>query len=315
LLSLAASVLILSLLAIQGVQMWTPSAVNVIYPTNYSVFPPAEPRLETPAQTTPAFEITASVSSEHLTVKFTFPESADPGNTVTISATTTAKTSTKVDSLSIEVFTYVNQQLVRAAAATVLKNQKVRSGDAWQTTLLVTIPSNAQRSTMIGTVTEAWEEMTNYYSSYYSPYVYYPYYAYYPSYPYNYTVFYMYEPSYLIREKSSQQTVPLTYVLATTPEYEALLAKQKKLQQDYDALAARYNELSSKYDSLRSDYNLSLSKYAQLESEYNATSAELDTYRLLTYVLVIVAVALGATLGFLLLQRHRPTPMPKKSEP
>jgi hypothetical protein len=315
LLSLAASALILSLLAIQGMQMLTPSAVNVSYPSSYSAFPSVVPKLETPTQTTPASEITSSVSSEHLTVKFTFPESADPGNSVTISATTTAKANTKVDSLSIEVFTYVDQQLVKAAAATVLTNQRVREGDNWQTTLVVSIPSNAQRSSMIGTVTEVWEEMANYYSPYYSPYdAYYAYYPYYPPYPYDYTVFYVYEPSYIITEKSSQQTVPLTYVLATTPEYEALLAKHQRLQRDYDALSARYNELSSKYDSLRSDYNLTVSKYTQLQSDHNATTLELGTYKVLTYALIVVAVALGAALGFFLFQRRRVTHTPKKSQ-
>lgn len=319
---LIASALILSLLAFQGIQMWTPSAVNTSYPNNYAAFPTVEPRRETPTETAPAAESTTSVSSDHFTVQFTFPESADPGKTVTVSATTTAKANKKVNSLSIEVFAYVDRQLAKVATATVLKEQKIRSGDTWQTTLAVTIPLNAQRSTMIGTVTEVWEETSSYYSSwYYLPYYpyhpYYPYYdpyPYYPPYPYNYTVFYAYQPSYVVTEKSSRQTLPLTYVLATTPEYDQLLAKHEQLQQEYDALVARHNELSSEYESLRADYDQTVSKYNQLESNYNTAVLELANYKTLTYILIVVVVALGAALVFLLVQRRRVTQPPKKSE-
>jgi hypothetical protein len=293
--------------------------VNTSYPNNYSAVPPVEPRLETPTETAPAAESTTSVSSDHLTVQLTFPESADPGKTITISATTTARANKKVNSLSIEVFTYVDQQLAKVATATVLKEQKIRSGDTWQTTLAVTIPLNAQRSTMIGTVTEVWEETTSYYSSsyylpYYPYYPYYPYDPYYPPYPYNYTISYVYEPSYVVTEKSSQQTVPLTYVLATTPEYEQLLATHKQLQQEYDALVAKHNELSSKYESLRVDYDQTVSRYNQLESNYNTAVLELANYKTLTYILIVVAVALGAAFVFLLVQRRRVIQPPKKSE-
>lgn len=313
-LPLAASALILSLLAIQGIQMWTPSAVNTSHPNSYGAFPAMEPRQETPTQTLPASENTALVSTDHLTVQFTFPEAADPGKTITISVTTTAKATKKVSSLSIEVFTYVDRQLARVGAATILKDQRIRSGDTWQTALVVSIPPNAQRSTMIGTVSEVWEETTSYG---YSPYYFLPYYPYYPSYPpypYNYTIFYVYEPSYVVAQKSSQQTLPLTYVLATTPEYEELLTKHRRLQQEYDALVARHNELSAEYESLRVDYDQTVSKYAQLESEYNAAILELGNYRVFTYCLLAVVVALCLGLAFLLFRRGRATQPPKKNE-
>ncbi len=267
----------------------------------------------------PASENTALVSTDHLTIQFTFPEAADPGKTITISATTTAKATKKVSSLSIEVFTYVDRQLATVGGTTILKDQRIRSGDTWQTALVVSIPPNAQRSTMIGTVTEVWEETTSYrYSSYY----YLPYYPYYPDYPYypyyspyqyNHTIFYVYEPSYVVTQKSLQQTLPLTYVLATTPEYEELLTKHSQLQQEYDALVTRHNELSAEYESLRVDYDQTVSKYNQLESKYNATILELGNYRGFTYILLAVVVALCSALAFLLLRRHRATQPPKKS--
>ncbi len=316
---LVASALVLSLLAIQGIQMWAPTAINAAYPNSYSAFPAVEPISETPAQTKPSAQMTSVVSTEHMTVQFTFPESADPGETVTISVSTTARSSGKAISFSIEVFSYVDRQLVKTTSEKVVKDKKVRSGDTWQTSLAVVVPTNAQRAAMIGTVTEVWEETTSYYSPYYLPrYYYWPYYPYYPPYPYNYNYtvyYYVYEPSYVVTQKSSQQTLPLTYVLATTPEYEELVKKHEQLRQKYDELVAKHNELSSKYDSLRADYDQTVSKYKQLQSDYNSTTLELGNYRLITYVLMIVAAALGFALIFVLFRRRQvASPLKKQQE-
>jgi outer membrane murein-binding lipoprotein Lpp len=299
---LIASALLLSLLAVQGAQMWSPSAVNVIYPNSYNPASAAQPFAETPTQTAPASQTVTTISTDHFTVQLNFPESADPGNTITISTTTTAKSSGQVDNLSIEVLTYVNRQLAKATSATVLTNRQVHSGNTWQTTLTVTISPNADRSVMVGIVTETWEEMSNYYDSYgYSPYYQY----YYPSYPYNFTMYYVYEPSYVTVQKSSQQTLPLTYVLATTPEYEQLSAQYKALLQEYDSLLAKHNELSSNYEALRSDYDQLASKYNQLGSEYKATSLELSDFRTYTYVLIVITIGLAAAVAFLVFRTRQ----------
>jgi hypothetical protein len=272
-----------------------------------------------PTETTPASQTVTTVSTDHFTVQFTFPESADPGNSIAMSITTIAKSSGKVDNLSIEVFAYVNRQLAKTTSTTVLKSKQVGSGNTWQTTLTVTIPPNADRSVMVGTVTETWEEMSSYYNSYgylpydtsYPYYMSYPYYPYYPSYPYynpsypyNTTMYYVYEPSYVTVQKSSQQTLPLTYVLATTPEYEQLYTQDKALQQEYDSLLAKHNELSSKYEALRSDHDQLTSKYNQLGSEYTSTNLELNNFRTYTYVLIVVAIGLAAAVVFLALGRR-----------
>jgi len=314
---LVVSAFILSLLAVQGIQPWAPSAVNVVYPNSYGAFPTAEPAspLTTPEATEPS-QITSVITTEHMNVQFSFPDSADPGQTITVTATSTARSSAKVISLLIEIYAYVDRQLVRAASETVLANKQVRSGNSWQSTLSVTVPYAAQRSAIIGTVKEIWEERTTTY--YYSSMPFWPYSPYYPPYPpYNYTAYYVYTPSYVVTEKSSQQTTPLTYVLATTPEYEALAQKYEQLQQDYDKLTAQYNDLVSKYDSLRSEYDQTVSRYNQLQSNYNSATAELDSYKTYTYILVVVAVALGAAVVFLLMQRHQvtETPAQRKAPP
>jgi hypothetical protein len=268
--------------------------------------------VEAPTQTAPASQTVSSVSTDHFTVQFTFPESADPGDTITISTVTTAKASEQVDSLSIGVFAYVNGQLVQTTSTAVLTDTSVSSGNTWQTTLTMTIPANANRSVTIGTVTEAWEETSSYYNSYaywpYQPY-YYPPVSASPTairpHPYNYAMYLVNQPSYVTVQKSSVQTLPLTYVLASTPEYEQLSAQQKQLQQEYDSVLTKNNELSSKYESLRSDYDQLTSKYNQLGSEYNAASLELSNYMTYTYVLIAVTVALAAAFVFLLFQRRQ----------
>ena len=323
---LIASALILSLLAIQGAQMWTPSTVNAFQPVNYSTFPAVQPIAEQPAQVPQASSIVTTASTEDFTVQFTFPASAIPGNTITISTTTTAKADKKVTSLSIDVFAYANQQLAKATSATVLSDKQVTSGTTWQTTLTVAIPLNTNRSMMIGTVTEIWQETTtspDYSSNYwqYQHYPYYPYYYpyYYPTSAHNYTVYYVYEPTYIPTsvtvQKSSQQTLPLTYVLATTPEYENISAQYAELQQEYNALVAKQNDLASKYDSLKSDYNQLASNYSQLQSENKASAMELSNYRTYTYLLIIVAAALAAGLVFLmLLKRQTSRPSSKQNK-
>jgi outer membrane murein-binding lipoprotein Lpp len=315
---LVASALILSLLAIQGAQMWAPSTVNAFQPVNYGTFPTVQPIAEQPTQLPSTSNIVTTASTEHFTVQFTFPASASPGNTITISTIATAKASVTVTSLSIDIFAYTNQQLAKATSSTIVSDKEVSSGTNWQTTLTVAIPPNTNRSMMVGTLTEIWKETTtssNYPSNYWQYYssnypYYYPYY--YPSYAHNYTYYYVYQPTYIPTsvtvQKSSQQTLPLTYVLATTPEYESVSAQYAALQQEYNALVAKQNDLTSKYDSLKSDYNQLASNYGQLKSENEAAAAELGNYRTYTYVLIIVTAALVVALVFLMFQRTQKNP-------
>jgi hypothetical protein len=70
-------------------------------------------------------------------------------------------------------------------------------------------------------------------------------------------------------------------------------------------LLAKHNELVSTYESLRSDYDQLTSRYNQLDLEHRATTAELDFYKTITYVLIVITVALATGLAFLAFQRNR----------
>jgi len=232
--ALVASALILSVLLIQGAQVWASPSVNGAIPTRSRV-----------------------VSTDHMTVQLTFPDSVYPGQSITIKATTNAKSNGRIIRLSIDIFSFslVDNQLTRLASQTIVTDEVVKSGDNWQSSLVVVIPTYAPPGPLIGTLTEVWQvwrgavqETPNYYSDYYSscycrPYSNYPYYYSGPSYrtytytyntheyvrypsgftvlrttPHDYALRYTYEPALYYPpshapQVSSEQTFPLTYVL------------------------------------------------------------------------------------------------------
>lgn len=142
--ALLTSVLMLSILAVQGTQVWASAAV---------------------AGT--VTQVTSTASTIHMTVQLIFPASAYRGQSVQISATTTATSSANIVSFSIDIASYVNGQLVKLASETIVSNMYVQAGDVWQTLLVVAIPTDAQPGPLIGTVTEV-SLTSSYYYSYYS---------------------------------------------------------------------------------------------------------------------------------------------------
>jgi hypothetical protein len=154
---LLVSALLVSLLALQGTQVWA----------------------DTPTQ------LTSTVTTNHFSVMLIFPASVSPGQSEQISATTTATSSANIISFSIDISSYVNGQPVRLASQTILGSTTVQTGAKWQTLLTVNIPPDAQAGPLIGTVTEVWQS-PSYYSSYYGTSYYYTSYYGMPYYTRNY---------------------------------------------------------------------------------------------------------------------------------
>jgi len=181
--ALVVSVLMLSLLAVQGTLSWASTTVSS-----------TAPNMDTMNQ------MTSTVWTNHLKVQFFFPASAYPGQHVPISATATVKSSGRIVRYSIDISSYAGKQLVKIASQTIVSDKTVRSGETWQSLLMVVIPTNTQRGQLVGTVTEIWEETSNYYPSHcgkpncrtsYCPYYqdlgyYAQNYAYYSTYTYSY---------------------------------------------------------------------------------------------------------------------------------
>jgi len=156
--ALVASFLILSLLAI-----------NAVIPNTYGAsadMPTARPVSK------------STVSTNHMMVQLTFPYLAYPGQSITIYATTTAKSNGRIIRFSIDLFYLNDNQLVKLVSQTIVKDTTVRSGDDWQTRLIVSIPTNALGGRLIGTATEVWQVwwQPTVYPDYYSPYYGTPYY-------------------------------------------------------------------------------------------------------------------------------------------
>jgi hypothetical protein len=158
---LVVSALLVSLLALQGTQVWA----------------------DTPNQ------LTSTVTTSHFSVSLVFPTSASPGQSEQISATTTATSSANIISVTIDISSYVNGLPVKLASQTILGSTTVQSGAKWQTLLTVNIPADAQPGPLIGTITEVWQN-PNYYSSYYGTPYYYTYYYTVPYYTGNYPYYY-----------------------------------------------------------------------------------------------------------------------------
>jgi len=110
---------------------------------------------------------TITVSTAHMSVQLTFPYSADPGQAISVSAAATANSHGRMIRFSIDIFSYVNGQLVRLASETIVTDTMVRVGDNWQAWLPLVVPANAQPGPLIGRATEVWQETSYYY--YYGP--------------------------------------------------------------------------------------------------------------------------------------------------
>jgi hypothetical protein len=153
------SAIVISLLALQGTQVWASPALNA-----------------TDANT--ANEMASTVSTAHMSVYLVFPTSVYPGQTETISANTTATSSGTIVSFSIGVFALIDGQLMKIASQTIVANAYVAVGEKWRSSLVVAIPADAQSALLTGTITEVWQQAPSYYSSYHvTPYYNMPYYT------------------------------------------------------------------------------------------------------------------------------------------
>lgn len=164
------SAIVISLLALQGTQVWASPALNA-----------------TDANT--ANEMASTVSTAHMSVYLVFPTSAYPGQTETISANTTATSSGTIVSFSIGVFALIDGQLMKIASQTIVANAYVAVGEKWRSSLVVAIPADAQSALLTGTITEVWQQAPSYSSYHVTSYYNMPYYtqnSQYYNYNYNY---------------------------------------------------------------------------------------------------------------------------------
>lgn len=264
-----------------------------------------------------AANVSKNFTLTHFDLTLTFPETANPGDSIMISVNAAARTSVRVADLSIQVLAYMQGgDLQSISNVSLANNQNVKKGDTLQKDLTLTIPTNIPRGELIAIVSET-TSTTTYAYGYYPTYYYenypgyYPYYYDYYGYDQNYAGPYWYYPyyySYYYPQSTSQQnveskTLPCTYVLATTPEYV-------QLKSDYDRLNSQYQDTQAKYQQATSQIN-------ELNNKLAAKDKELNDARILGYAFIAATViVLAALVAIVLLSRRKTTaPPPMASAP
>jgi len=257
----------------------------------------------------------SNISTSNFDITLTFPSSEVPDNSVTISFNANSKNYVRVKEMVFKVSVHDKSGNLREIfSETIIENSRLDKGDTIQKSFSFRIPGDAQRGALIGEVSETTGPRT--YSSYYSFYPsYYNYgydysstypYAYYYYYPYSYEPYYYspyyYEPYYYStsRESVDFKITSLTYVLASTPEYE-------ELKTEYDSLNIRYEELSYDNDELGEDLDITKTEILNLQNTQLEILQDLDSSNYLMYTFGISTIALAilaGLLGFMLLKKN-----------
>ncbi len=264
----------------------------------------------------------SNISTSNFDITLEFPATEVPDNSVTVQFNADSKNYVRVKEMIFKVSVYDKSGNLREIfSETIIENSRLDRGDTIQKSFSFRIPGDAERGALIGEVSETTGPST--YSSYYSfypsyyygynysstyPYAYYYYpYSYEPYYysPYYYEPYYYtpyYEPYYYStsRESVDYKIASLTYVLASTPEYE-------ELKTEYDSLSIRYEELSYDNDELSEDLNIAKTEILNLQNTQLEILQDLDSSRYLMYTFGISTIALAilaGLLGFMLLNKN-----------
>ncbi len=200
-----------------------------------------------------------SLSSFDIDIEY--PSTVKPGDTVTISVTATSKSSVYVQDLTAEILVpSLGGEMRLIYTLSIVKDESASSGSRYSRSAVVTIPSDVLRSYMMVTVAQS--VRTYSYSYSYYPYsYYYPYSGYYPYgrswYNASYNRYWW--PTYYLTRSYSDSVenglAPLSYVLATTPEYTELKGEYDKLRTDYTRLSEEDAALNTRFNKLQEDYN------------------------------------------------------------
>lgn len=226
-------------------------------------------------------------SLAYFDVDVTYPANGKPGETITISITATVRKDCEVQELSVEFFAHSAAGDFRLiGSVSILKQASVVSGNLFQKSAALAIPTDIPRSFLMAIASETIRTYSYTYS-----------YSYYYAYPYwwwyNTTRYWWWYPVYYgwrtYTDTIDKETGPLTYVLATTPEYTQLKA-------DYDKLTSDHNRLSSDYSALNARYIKLSEEHERLLAENESLTQTLALTRIALYCLVVAVVVIAALL-------------------
>jgi len=267
-------------------------------------------------------QVTSTVSLSHLNVQLTYPSQVLPGQAVTINLTAQAKDNFQLTSLTVQVYLADQSNLRQLLSTTVTQNTVMTSGNQINKQIQVTVPSDSPRTSLVALVTESigltsnsyaygnpyWNGYNNWYGASY-PYYYYS----------NPSIYYgsYYFGSYLssnYQSSSDNAIAPLSYVLATTPEYAALQSQYQQLQAQNQQFQTQNQQLLQQLQALQNST-------AQKDSTINNLNNQLFSARATTTLVGIVAVVLAIAVVALAALHFKPTkpaatesPPPAKTE-
>jgi hypothetical protein len=210
-----------------------------------------------------------------------------------MNVTAQAKDSFQLTSLTLQVYLADQNNFRQLISATIAQNTNMVTGDVTNKQVQFTVPSDAPRTSLLAQVTESVSA------------AYYPYgtgvYPYWNGNPYAYPYAYAYwngatysyvppnYPSYLSSsaQSTSDNTIaPLSYVLASTPEYVALQSQYQQLQAQNQQLQTQNQQLGQQIQTLQG-------LTAQKDSTIGSLNDQLSSARGTTTLLEIIAVVLG----------------------
>jgi len=253
-------------------------------------------------------QVTSTVSLSHLNVQLTYPSQVLPGQSVTINLTAQAKDNFQLTSLAVQVYLADQSNLRQLLSTTVTQNTVMTSGNQINKQIQVTVPSDASRTSLVALVTESvgltsnsyaygnpyWNGYNNWYGTSYPYYYYSNPSIYYGSYYFGSYVSSNYQSS------SDNAIAPLSYVLATTPEYAALQSQYQQLQAQNQQFQTQNQHLLQQLQALQNST-------AQKDSTINNLNNQLSSARTTTTLVGIVAVVLAIAVVALAALHFKPT--------
>jgi len=246
-------------------------------------------------------QTTSNVSLTYLNVQLTYPSEVLPGQTVTVSVVAQSKYTFQLYSLSLQVYLTNQNSLQQLLTTTVAQSQMVSNGGQITGTAQVAVPSNAPRTSLVAVVTESIASQDYYSYSYYSGYWngywggYGNGYNNYPNrhgYGYPYYSGYYY-PSYSYQSSSDSGIAPLSYVLATTPEYVSLQSQYQGLQQQLNQTQAQNQQLQQQLQAAQNSNAQKDSTISTLNSQLSSTQGTTTLVEVVAVILAIAVVALA----------------------
>jgi len=175
------------------------------------------------AQSSP---VSTVVNLSHLNVQLTYPSQVQPGQPVTVNVQAKAKSSFKLGSLIMQIYVPGQNNLRQVTSATVAEGLSMFTGDQINRNIQVTVPEDAPRTSLIAKLSENVTLAIFIIYNNASPSV---------------------QPAPYYTTVSDDAITPLTYIMATTPEYSTLQSQFQALQLNFKKLQQTLTKLKAHF--------------------------------------------------------------------